>query len=125
MNINELAGVHNANIDNVTGKEISHEEKYQRVISKLGYEELKHCVPFTLEQIQKALPLDKHLNNLALIKWDAVSGVWVDNQSGRRGVQEYAHIVKIYKRAGVTSFSQSDGVCILKETARLWAKEAL
>jgi hypothetical protein len=123
MTINELANVHMGDVDNTTGERISHREKWQRVVNALGYEEVKERIPYTLEQIKKALPRDEYLNNLPMKAWDNSSGVWVNDMRGTRGILHGAPLLAIYRKAGVTSFSQSDGVCILKEAARMWAEE--
>jgi hypothetical protein len=123
MNINELAGVHMGDVDNVTNEKIGHRAKWQRVVNALGYEDVKKCIPYTLEQIKKALPKDEHMNNLPIKKWDNASGVWVNNMSGAHSILYGAPLLALYRKAGVTSFSQSDGVCILKEAARMWAEE--
>lgn len=120
MTINELANVHRANIDNVTNEEISHREKWGRVINALGYEEVKCCVPFTLAEIKEALPKDKHLNNLPLPTWDRAGG-WQCERGGAYRIP--SALTPVLRNAGVTSYSPSDCVCILKETARLWAEE--
>ena len=122
MTINELANVHMGDVDNTTGERIGHREKWQRVVNALGYKEVKACIPYTLEQIKKALPHDEYLNNLPMKAWDNSSGVWVDDMRGTRGTLHGAPLLAIYRKAGVTSFSQSDGVCILKEAARMWAE---
>lgn len=123
MTINDLANVRNADVDNTTGKRISHSEKYQRIIKALGYEDVKKCIPYTIDQIKKALPQDKHLNNLPIKEWDVASGVYVSNSPGARPIITGSPLTVLYRKAGVTSFSQSNGVSILKEAARMWAAE--
>lgn len=122
MTINELANVQRANIDNITGEEISHSEKWGRVVNALGYEAVKHCIPFTLEQVKNALRTDKHMNNLAIRIWDSAAG-FTGCQTGRAMLMP-SPFTGILRKAGVKSFSPSDCVCILKEAARMWAEEA-
>ncbi len=111
--------------DLTTGLEISHEEKYTRIVNALGYEKVKRCIPFTLKEIKKALPKDEHLNNLPIKKWDNASGIYIPyGQTSSSAIQFIeTPFSKVYRDAGVTSYSQSDGVCILKQCARMWAEE--
>lgn len=119
MTINDLANVHYCNIDNATGKEISHREKYRRVISALGYENVKKCIPFSLDEIKEALPKDKHLNNLSMKKWDSAAGFICEYG---KAIFIGSPLIYLYHKNGVNAFSPSDGVCILKEAARLWVE---
>lgn len=124
MNINDLANVHFADVDNDTGERIGHQEKYQRVISKLGYEAVKHCIPYTLDEIKEALPKDEHLNNLSMGMWDRAAGFnTITERNSQRFIPNGSALTNLYRRAGVTSWSPADGVCILKEAARMWAEE--
>ena len=41
--------------DFLGNKEIEHHEKYQTIINALGYEEVKKCVPFSLDEIEKSM----------------------------------------------------------------------
>lgn len=119
MTINELANVTRCNIDNETGIEISHDEKWGRVVNALGFEAVKSCIPFSLEDVQKALKTDKHMNNLPMKKWDNAGGFHFDH-AGARPVQIPTKLTGILRNAGITSFSPSDTVCILKCAARMW-----
>lgn len=121
MNINDLIGLKSCNVDSVTGLEVSYREKYSRIIRVFGFENVKNCIPFTLSEIKKALPKDAYLNNLQIKKWCAASGVYVNDYSGEVKVFN-CPLVALYRKHGINSFSQSDGVCILKECARIWAE---
>jgi hypothetical protein len=124
MTINELANVHMGDVDNATNEKIGHSAKYRRVIAKLGYEEVKKCIPYTLDEIKAALPKDRWLNNLPMVKWDRASGFYSTISGGSQHWHQInAPLVNLYRKAGVNSFSPSDGVCILKEAARMWAEE--
>lgn len=67
-------------------------------------------IPFTKEQIKKAVVEDIHLNNLPLKKWDLVA----DSPCIRSFINSTKR--KYNYNGGV---SLSDGVCFLKEYARL------
>ena len=94
---------------------MSHDEYYQSLVDKLGYEDVLKYIPFSLVEINKAIKKDKHLNNLSLEKWDEMTGVKTRphvfcNQKG---------LYFVYKKHGINCFSQSDGVCLLKACARM------
>lgn len=86
-----------------------HKEKYQFLVNYLGYEEVKKCIPYSLTEIKNALPKDEYLNNLKLTAWD----------NAATGYKLYA----LYRKKGIKSASLCNGVCILKECARMWANE--
>lgn len=120
MTFNELCGVRSGNIDVETGVEITHSEKYQRAIRALGgLEAVVPFIPFSKYAIVRALrDGDEHLNSLPLSAWDRAAGFV--------GVGKYFRCVQgalwgLYAKRGVTSASCADGVCLLKEAARLWA----
>jgi hypothetical protein len=110
----------------ITTKErlaMDHHEYYQRVIDLIGYEKVKDCVPYTLEEIKEAYPKDEHLNNLPMKAWDVASGFHVVTT---RYDQNYypinSHLRKLLKEIGINSYSNMEGVCILKECARMMLK---
>lgn len=99
-----------------------HIKFYTYIVNKLGYENVKRCIPFTLAEIKTALPKDEHLNNLTMAKWDMASGFVC---SGTRCDYIGSTLTRLYHSIGVNSFSNSDGVCILKRCAAMWASEAV
>lgn len=100
--------------------DVPHKEKMEFLVNYLGYEQVKKCIPFSLAEIKKALIKDKHLNNLPLKDWDKAAGLI--SVFGR--VQQVpSQLVCLYRQHGINAFSQADGVCILKECARMWASE--
>ena len=120
MTFSEAINIKNANIDTTTGETISHEEIYTRAINLLGgLDAVIPHIPFSLEAIQKALKTDKYLNNLSLSEWDYASGF----VSGRQGSMIFvgSRLWDLYRKAGITAASCSQGVCLLKEAARQWA----
>ena len=108
MTLEQAINIKNCDIDITTGEKITHREIYTRAINLLGgLDRVIPLVPFTLEQIKTALANhDEYLNTLPLKTWDFAS-----------------HNVKgCLIRAGVTTLSLSQCVCILKEAARQWAE---
>lgn len=116
----EAINIKNANIDANTGEKISHKEIYTRAINLFGgLDVVIPYIPFTLEQIQKALKSDEHLNNLPMNKWDLASGFVCKNADVRHIV---GGVWNLYRKAGINAASNSQGVCLLKEAARQWAE---
>lgn len=97
-----------------------HTEKLQFLVNYLGYEQVKKCIPFTIAQIKNALVKDKYLNNLPLKEWDRAAGLI---SVGGKIQRVPSMLVNLYRQNGITAYSQADGVCILKECARMWASE--
>lgn len=96
-------------------RDLSHEEKYGRIIDALGFENVKKCLPFTEDEIRKAYAEDKHLNTLPLKKWSLAAG-FETNGSDVKHVG--SPLTFLYSAIGVNAYSCSEGVCILKECAR-------
>ena len=123
MTIQNAVGVRNCNIDVKTGKQLSHEEVYGRVIEFLGgLDEVAKFLPFDLDTLTKAFECDEHFNSIPLKVWDYAAGfeTHVIFNSGQTQTCRNigAGIVQLYRRHKITEYSCSDGVCILKETAR-------
>lgn len=116
MTLQDAIGVRMANIDKRTGETLTHSEVYGRAIDYLGgLDEVARFIPFPLEALREKLKGDPHLNNTAMSWWDAASGFVCrggDCKLVGGGIWE------LYLKHGVTSASNADGVCILKEAAR-------
>lgn len=121
MDFKTAIRVHKCDIDMDTGERLSHSEIYGRMIDKLGgADAVWKCVPFTLEEIQEAIKTDKNLNNLPMSAWDAAGG-WFP-YIARGGHQDFRAIWSPLRGLllgnGITCFSPSECVCLLKECAR-------
>ncbi len=119
MTLNEAIGIK-------SGEKITHREKYHRIIEFLGgLNAIIPYIPFTKEEIAKAIEKDPHLNNLSMKKWDNASGFNVyRNKYGEEVVTPHYHgLWNLYRKHGITSASNSTGVCILKEAATEWIEE--
>lgn len=97
------------------------QKKHALIINALEYEAVKKCIPFNLDDIKKAFAIDKNLNSLSLSKWDHAAGFIT---SGLKCNFVGSQLTSLYSKIGVTSFSCADGVCILKQCARMWAEES-
>lgn len=126
MTFGEFLGVKCGDIDIETGKQMSHRDIYRRAIERFGgLEKLKPFIPFSLDEIRKAIPEDEHLNNLPMRKWDFASGfnVSYSDKYGLMVIPNGGGIWNLYRKHGITSASNSQGVCLLKEAAKEWAEE--
>ena len=102
-------------------EDLPHKEKYENVVRDIGYDAVKRCIPFSREQIKKALENgDEHLNSLPISKWDTASGF---RCSGANCTLIRSELTNLYMNIGINAFSCAQGVCILKEAARMWAEE--
>lgn len=108
MNINEFCGVDS--LDRFpNGTELSHREKYSKVVNAIGLHNVVAYIPATLEELTKKLKQDEYLNNIDLPKWD--------------GSAEYPHFRRLLQGIGINVYSLADRVCILKQAARMWVEQ--
>lgn len=99
------------------------EERWEHAMYVLGYENVKSCIPFTLEEINKALDAgDYYLHTLDMKKWDRAAGF---ESSGVFYHHLGSKLTNLYHEHGCHAYSCSDGVCLLKHTARVWAEKSL
>lgn len=97
-----------------------HRKYYSSVVNGLGFEEVKKCIPFTLEQIKSALAKgDEHLNTLPIKLWDRESGITCTQT---RSYWNGSRLTYLYREHGINCVSQAEGVCVLKECAKMWAE---
>ncbi len=60
----------------MTPGDIKHAEKYEKIAQRIGIDNLIELMPVSSEKIRKALIRgDKHLNSIALRKWDAAAAL--------------------------------------------------
>ena len=125
MDIKEAIGIQKCNIDIETGEQLSYSEIYGRAIEYLGgLDEVAEFVPVPVETLREKLREDPNLNNTPLSTWDKAAGfkcgTW--GNAWRQGYQcllVRGGIWKLYKKHGITAASCADGVCLLKEAARM------
>lgn len=101
--------------------DIPHDERYESIVNAIGYEDVKQCIPYSLERLKKEFEKDKFMNGTSIEKWDMAAGFIC-----KYGNAKYigSRLTNLYRRIGVDTFSCSDGVCILKCCARMWIKES-
>jgi len=117
MNFNEALNIP----DEIRYTNEGFKQKYSMIIEALGYEDVKQCVPFSIDELKKAYESDVHFNNLPLRKWDSAAGY---TGGPARCIRVGSRLTRLYwERCKVNTYSCSDGVCILKECARMWVEE--
>lgn len=120
MTFEEAIGIKSADIDIATGKRVTHEEKYGRMMEYLGgLDVLIPLIPFDKARIKKEYARDKHLNGTSIKKWDAAAGFFCSGPDAR---PIGGPIWDLYRSKGITSASCAQGVCLLKHAAREWLK---
>ena len=105
MNINEKFGFDFS---------VKHSKKYGAVVDLIGKDRIARLIPLSPQELSEALKKDKNLNNIPLKKWDAIAGV---HPSGLHYTIS-GELPMLLLMNGITSFSPSELVCILKECAR-------
>lgn len=105
MNINEKFGF---------DSNVKHSEKYGAVVDLIGKDKIAKLIPWSPQELSEAFKKDKNLNNIALKKWDDIAGVYL---SGKKFAVS-GELPMLLSMNGITSFSPSELVCILKECAR-------
>lgn len=107
MTLKDFANVDSFYRDKSTRETVEWHDYMARVIGKLGLENIKPYIPFDLNLVREKLKTDEHLNNLRLKDWDNAG---------------YA-LIAFLACKGITTQSASERVCILKEAARMLARE--
>jgi hypothetical protein len=103
MTLKQFANVDNYLRDLDNGKELEWREYMARIIDKLGIDNIKPYIPCSINVIREKLAKDVHLNNIPLKKWDYAA--------------EFIH--PLLHRNGITCYSLSERVSVLKEAARI------
>ena len=103
---------------------MDHHVYYQMIINHLGYDKVKECVPFPIETLVEKYKEDKYFNNTNMRVWDHASGfnVW---KTRHDEIYSHTHSMlrSLLKENGINCYSCSEGVCILKECARIMVEE--
>ena len=107
---------------NLTDK-MSFKQRYEIIVNGLGYEAVKHCIPFSRENIIDALKTDSYLNNLNIHAWELAAD-YIPKSDGTydRAPLRYGSLQNLCLSNGVTCYSPSELVCVLKCCAIMWAE---
>lgn len=98
---------------------ILYDETCIAIIDKLGYDNVKQFIPFSITEIADALAKgDTYLNTLPLRKWDEAAGYKIiTNRNCQNCIPTGTGLASYAEQHGVDSFSLGDLVCILKRCA--------
>lgn len=117
--------VRDKNIYDVLGLSVDtpHRDKYKAYLDFVGFDNVIKYVPFSEEQIAKALEKgDDALNTLSIKKWDAATGIEIvrdrKTYASSAIVRGYG-VIDALAKAGITAASQAECVSLLKEAARI------
>lgn len=122
MNLKKFANVDSLYRDLDTGQEVPWRNYMRRVIDKLGLENIKPYIPYDINYLKEKLKANVNLNNTSLNEWDNAAGFMPTINTATRSMNFLYHrngLSGLLVSNGITSFSPSDGVCILKEAARM------
>lgn len=97
------------------------EKYYDKTIQALGYEAVKRCVPFPLEELRNMYKSDRNFNIRQKI-WQNASGVAFSEATGKCYFIA-SPLRDLFHNKGVTIWSQSEGVSILKRCAERMVQE--
>lgn len=127
MDIKEFANVNSLYRDRITGKEVKWREYMGRIINKLGIENIRLYIPYSIRVLKECLNEgDVHFNNTNLERWNNAGG-FKQIFNARTKTIEYLQmssgLINLLHRNGITCYSPSDTVCILKEAARILCEE--
>lgn len=99
-------------------KNPTYDEYLDAVVEKIGLENLKPCLPVSLDELKEAYAKDIHFNNIPLQKWDVACGYMEILSYPPR----YYPVPSQFQTLLETTFSQSISVAgaisILKHAAR-------
>ena len=122
MNLKEFANVDSLYRDLNTGQEVPWRDYMRRVIEKLGLENIKRHIPFGCGFLKAKYETDTNFNNIKLNSWMLYAGF---QRNINRKTQTETIIPLRYGLSnllvanGITCFSPSECVSILKEAARM------
>ena len=122
MTLKEFANVDSFYRDLNTKREIPWREYIRRVIDKLGIDNIKPYIPYDIEYLRERIKHDIHLNNTEMERWNVAAGFMsvIDKKAGSQYYKPIPYGVSyLFLSKGITTFSPADGVCVLKETARI------
>ena len=115
MTLEQACGIVRNTVDEQTGDELSHREIYARYIDYLGgLDKVKQYIPIPLKELRQAYKKDKAFNNTGLGLWQNAAGFTAGNP-----VCYFGGIWMLYRQYNINMASCAQGVCLLKEAARL------
>ncbi len=119
MTFDEACGIKNP-------RGISFSAKYQRYMDRLGQENVRKFVPGGLDRLIDAYLADRDLNNIPLREWEKAAGYpGAPDRQGGKPPKCSGPFARLLTSNGITLFSSSECVCLLKYAAEQMVLEAL
>lgn len=118
MDLKQFANLDSLYRDLDTGREIPYEEYMQRVIDKLGIENIAPYIPFSIPFLKEKFKKDYYFNNTNLISWERAAG-FLTSHFKADVTYIGMGIGSLFLLNGINVFSCSDGVSVLKSAARM------
>lgn len=124
MTLTEIANCAGMYIDKTTGKDIGHREFWKKVIDHCGgVDVVFQFVPFSINDLKKAYSGgDIHFNSLPLAIWDKAGG-WTATNA--KVTKNHSHPIHKFLLNGITGYSCSDCVSLLKNAAILALEKSM
>lgn len=122
MTLKEFADVDSFYRDIETKREISYTEYMHRIIDKLGLENIARHIPFDVDCLKEKFKRDKNFNNTTMQAWDVAAGFipYINKKTHTLEYnQTHSGLAYLFIANRITCFSVSEGVSVLKETARI------
>lgn len=124
MTLYEAVGIDKSGIDVETGKELSHEETYGRMVELVGgVDAVRPYIPFTDEELAKAYASDPSFNTLPIEIWNYAAGFTQHVEPGTRRQLTTIHpgcgVLHLTEAHGIDVISLAEAVCLLKQAARM------
>ena len=104
MTLKQFANVDASLFDIDTKREVSHDEYMHRVVTRLGVNRVKLCVPFTARELKNAFICSPNFNTIPARCWQQTS------------------IATLFIENGITKFNSIDRLEVLKYAAKLICK---
>lgn len=97
---------------------ISHDEKYDKYLARIGCDEVAKYLPRTLQELVYAYLADRNLNGIPLSEWEKAAGYpGKPDRQGEPPRMSSGPFRRLLESCGVTCFSSSECVCLLKHAA--------
>lgn len=103
--------------------DMTQEDILSRYMKKLGYENLKECIPFTIERIKEVLDKgDDELSSLSIRIWAMGAGFLLCEKNACLPIS--SKLRTLILSSGANDYTLEEGIGILKKTAIKWARES-
>ena len=126
MNLQEFAHVDSLYRDLDTGMQVAWNDYLRRIVNKLGFENVTKYIPFGYATLQEKYEEDENFNNTELTEWLYAAGFksYINCKTQEETIFQLRRgLAAMFTKNGITCFSPSEGVSVLKEAARMMFNE--